>query len=82
VLTTLVTWLTVRITGYFYDKGTFERPFKNGMLTPDEMVAEMPSMITPDNNYCILRQSQALKLFNQFSNLRINITDAGKIGML
>jgi hypothetical protein len=63
------------------DLGNVSVAFKVRPFAPSILFAQRVSMITPQDNHCIFRQIELLEAFQDSTDLRINITDAGIVAV-
>src|SRR5260370_22466909 len=56
-------------------------PFVVRHLAPAVVVAQFPTLITPQYHNCIVCELQAIQLVEQLGDLRVDVTDRGEVTM-
>lgn len=61
------------------DEGGAERFFKEGVLAPDGVFAEVPTVVAPENNDGVFGEAKLVELGHNFADLGIGVGNAGSV---
>ena len=73
--------LSFLLSGSNNDQRDFRGYFVGGVLTPFAVVAEVVSVISPEDDDGVLGKTVFFKALNQSSDLRVHVADAGAVAM-
>ncbi len=61
------------------DKGGTEGFFEESVFSPDGVLAEVPAVVTPENDEGVVGEAELVEACDDFSNLGVGIGDAGGV---